>query len=127
MSEHNSLVASFANHHLAKTTAEKLHQAGFDMQKLSIIGKNRHEIQEEGEWGGAAVIDGLSVLDAAQYSCIPRESILDYEAELAVDRLLLVTHGTPDEISRAKTVIDTAHPDGWDGNVGCTVYYGCTD
>lgn len=125
MSEHNSLVASFANHHLARTTVEKLHKAGFDMRKLSIVGKNRPDIT--GEWEGAAVIDGLSVLDAEQYNCIPRESVLDHEAELDVDRLLLVAHGTPDEISRAKVVIDTAHPDGWDGNVGCTVYYGCTD
>jgi hypothetical protein len=125
MSEHNSLVASFANHHLAKTTVEKLHKAGFDMRKLSIVGKNRFDIAEK--WGGAVVIDGLSVLDEEQYSCIPRESVLDYEAELEVDRLLLVAHGTPDEIDKVKVVIDTAHPDGWDGNVGCTVYYGCTD
>lgn len=121
MSEHNSLVASFKNHHLAKTIVEKLHHAGFDMRKLSIIGKNA------GEWEGAAAGGGLSLLDAAQYECIPRESVLDYEAELKADRLLLVAHGTADEISRAKVVIDTAHPDGWDGNVGCTVYYGCAD
>lgn len=125
MSEHNSLVASFANHHLAKTTVEKLHKAGFDMGKLSIVGKDRFDIAEK--WGGAVVIDGLSVLDEEQYSCIPRESVLDYEAELEVDRLLLVAHGTPDEIDKAKVIIDTTHPDGWDGNVGCTVYYGCTD
>lgn len=125
MSEHNSLVASFGNHHLAKTTVEKLHKAGFDMRKLSIVSKDPHSIA--GELEGAAVVGRLNALDAAQYNCIPSESILDYEAELEVDRLLLVAHGTADEIAKAKIIIDTAHPDGWDGSVGCAIYYGCFD
>ena len=46
---------------------------------------------------------------------------------LKADRLLLFFHGTADEIVQAKSVIDATHPEGWNGNVGCSVYYGCLD
>jgi hypothetical protein len=72
-------------------------------------------------------VSDLSDLGSEQLSCIPREYIPNYEAELKVDRLLLVAHGTPEEISQARNVINSTHPDGWDGNVGCAVYYGCMD
>jgi hypothetical protein len=59
---------------------------------------------------------------------IPKESVLDYESEFKIDRLLLAAHGTPDEISQAQHIIDTTgHPESWDGSVGCSVYYGCLD
>lgn len=122
MSMNNSLVATYANHTLAKATVAKLHHAGFDMSKLSIVSKD-----ENGRLEGAAVLRSMSELGAMQFSCISSERIPDYEAELKVDRLLLVAHGSPEEIEQAKRVIDSTHPDGWDGNVGCTVYYGCMD
>lgn len=124
MSGNNSLVATYANHHLAETTVKELHRAGFDMNKLSILGKN---LQSAKEMAGATVLDNLDALDATQYACIPRERIHDYEAELGADRMLLVTHGTPDEIDRAKHIIDLTHPESWNGKVGCAVYYGCVD
>ena len=122
MSENNSLVATYANHSLAKATVKKLQKAGLDMRKLSIVGKNENKIPEK-----VTVFDDLNDLGAEQYSCISRETLPDYEAELQADRLLLFFHGTADEISRAKNIIDTTHPEGWNGNVGCAVYYGCLD
>ena len=92
------------------------------MSKLSIVGKDENKILE-----GVTVFDGLHELGTEQYSCISRETIPDYEDELKADRLLLFFHGTADEISRAKSIIDTTHPEGWNGNVGCSVYYGCLD
>lgn len=122
MSENISLVATYANHGLAKATVRKLQSDGFDMSKLFIVAKD-----EDKSLAGAAVVSALSELGSDQFSCIPRENIPDYEAELKTDRLLLVAHGTPDEIAKARSVIDLTHPDGWDGNVGCAVFYGCID
>jgi hypothetical protein len=122
MSANNSLVATYANHNQAKATVGKLQSAGFDMSKLFVIAK------DEGQsLAGAAVVGSLNDLGPEQFSCIPRENIPNYESELEVDRLLLVAHGTPDEITQAKKIIDSNHPDGWDGNVGCSIYYGCID
>lgn len=122
MSENNSLVATYANHSLAKATVKKLQKTGLDMSKLSIVGKDEDKILE-----GVTVVGGLYELGVGQYSCISRETIPDYEAELKADRLLLFFHGTADEIAKAKSIIDTTHPEGWNGNVGCAVYYGCID
>lgn len=125
MSVNNSLVATYANHSLAEATVRKLQTAGFDLKKLSIVSKDPHDLA--GEFDGAAVVSGLGALDEMQYSCIPKESILDYEEELQVDRMLLVAHGTSDEIALAKSIVDTTHPEDWGGGVGCTIYYGCFD
>jgi len=125
MSENISLVATYANHGLAKTTARKLQIAGFDVRKLSIVSNDLNDTV--GELEGATEFDRLDALDEAQYACIPRERVLDYEAELKADRLLLVAHGTVDEIAQAKSIVDATHPEGWNGNVGCAVYYGCDD
>lgn len=122
MSQHNSIVATYANHNLAKATVKKLENSGFDMRKLFIVARD-----EDPSLTGTAVVRGLSDLGTDQLSCIPRENIPNYEDELEVDRLLLVAHGTPGEIALARSVIDSTHPEGWDGNVGCAVYYGCND
>ena len=122
MSVNNSLVATYANHKQAKATLGKLQNAGFDMSKLFVVAND-----EDPSLAGAAVVGSLKDLGPEQFSCIPRENIPNYEAELGVDRLLLLAHGTPEEIDQAKRIIDSNHPDGWDGNVGCSIYYGCID
>jgi hypothetical protein len=126
MSANNSLVAAFKNHSLAQGVVKKLHESGFDMSKLFIVDQEQQRSSVT-ELEGAAVVGDLSALDAAKYACIPVERIPDYEAELKVGRLLLVAHGTPDEITQAKTAIDSTHPESWDGKVDCTIYYGCLD
>ncbi len=122
MSEHNSLIASYANHELARDTVRKLQGTGFDMGNLFVVARDGGKALE-----GAAVVSTLSDLGADQFGCIPRENIPNYEDELEVDRLLIVAHGTPDEIEQARSVIDSTHPGGWDGNVGCAIFYGCID
>lgn len=122
MSENNSLVATYADHSLAKATVKKLQKAGLDMSKLSIVGKDENKILKK-----VTVVGGMNELDAEQYSCLSREAIPDYEAELKAGRLLLFFHGKADEVSQAKNIIDTTHPEGWNGSVGCAVYYGCLD
>lgn len=114
MSANNSLVATYVNHRIGSSALEKLRQAGFDQNHLAII-SNDSDLHD------------LSALDAAQYACIPRERIHDYEAELNSDRMLIVAHGSSEEIERARQIIGENHPEGWDGKVTCAVYYGCSD
>ena len=122
MSQHNSLVATYANHNLAKTTVKNLQGAGFDMSKLFVVAKGDETLPI-----GASMVSALSDVGVEQFSCIPKDYIPNYDAELEVDRWLLVAHGTPSEIDQAMQVIDSTFPNGWGREVGCTVYYGCND
>lgn len=125
MSENISLVATYANHDLAKSTAAKLKVSGFDVRNLSIVRNDSSD--HVGEIEGAAVLNRMEALNQAQYACIPQDRINDYDAELKADRLLIVAHGTAEEIAQAKSIIDATHPESWNGKVDCTVYYGCVD
>ncbi len=158
MSNTNSVVAVFESHEQAEDAIRELQKDGFDMKKLSIVGKNYHTDEHvvgyytTGDrmmywgkigafWGGfwgllfgsaffwvpgigqvlvagplvmwivgaleeAAVFGGLSALGAALFSIgIPKKSVLQYETEVKSGRLLLVAHGTLDEVQRAKELL----------------------
>ena len=50
---------------------------------------------------------GLTALGAGLYSIgIPKNSIVQYETEVKNGKLLLVVHGTPEEVERAKELLD---------------------
>jgi hypothetical protein len=54
----------------------------------------------------AAVLGGLSALGAALYSIgIPKNSVVQYETEVKNGKLLLVAHGTADEVERARNIL----------------------
>lgn len=56
----------------------------------------------------AAVVGGLSALGAGLYSIgIPEKSILQYETSLKAGKYVLLVHGTPDEVTRAKAILST--------------------
>lgn len=56
---------------------------------------------------GAVVMGSLSALGAGLYSIgIPKNSIVQYETEVKNGKLLLVAHGTPVEVERAKELLD---------------------
>jgi len=42
MNNHNAVVAIYKSHTEAETAIKELQQSGFDMQKLSIVGRNYH-------------------------------------------------------------------------------------
>ena len=158
MSTVNSVVAVFTSHDHAEQAIRELQQDGFDMKKLSIVGKDCHTEEHvvgyytTGDrmlywgkmgafWGGfwalllgsaffwvpgigqvlvagplvmwivgaleeAAVVGGLGALGAALFSIgIPKESVVKYESEVKNGKLLLVAHGTPDEVERAKEIL----------------------
>src|SRR5271165_2163402 len=154
----NSVVAIFESHDQAEAAIRELQKDGFDMKKLSIVGKDYHTEEHvvgyytTGDrmlywgklgafWGGfwgllfgsaffwvpgigqllvagplvmwivgaleeAVVIGGISALGAALYSAgIPKNSILQYETEVKNGQLLLLVHGTADEVERAKDIL----------------------
>ena len=159
VSEQNSIVAIFASHNQAEEGVRELQKSGFDMKKLSIVGKDYHTDEHVvgyyntgdrmmywgklgafwgGLWGmlfgsafffvpgvgpllvagplvawivgaleGAAVMGGLSALGAALVGIgIPKDSVLQYEANLKAGKFLLILHGTSDEVQRAKDRLD---------------------
>ena len=159
MSERNSVVAIFETHHQAEDGVRELQQSGFNMKKLSIVGKDFHTNEHVvgyyntgdrmkywgtmgafwgGLWGmlfgsafffvpglgplvvagplvswivgtleGAAMMGGLSVLGAALVSIgIPTDSVLQYEESVRAGKFLLILHGNPQEVERAKDRLD---------------------
>ena len=159
MSEKNSVVAVFGSHEQAEAAVRELQKDGFDMKKLSIVGKDFHTEEHVvgyyntgdrmaywgkqgafwgGFWGllfgsaffwvpglgqllvagplvmyivagleGAAVMGGLGALGAGLYSIgIPKDSVVQYEMEVKNAKLLLIVHGTPKEVEKAKDLLD---------------------
>ena len=57
----------------------------------------------------AALFGGLSALGAGLYSIgIPKSSVLEYEAALKDHKYLVVAHGTADEVSHAREILQRA-------------------
>jgi uncharacterized membrane protein len=161
MLDKNSVVAIFDRHTQAEEAVKQLQEAGFDMKKLSIVGKEYHTQENVtgyytagdrmmywgkngafwgGIWGllfgsaffmipgigpfvaagpivawivaaleGSLVVGGISAIGAGLYSIgIPKDSIVAYETSLKAGKYMLVAHGTPDEVTRAQTVISTS-------------------
>ena len=158
MSDKNSVVAVFASHDKAEDAVRELQKSGFDMKKLSIVGKDYHTEEHVvgyyntgdrmmywgklgafwgGFWGllfgsaffwvpgigqlvvagplvmwivgaleGAVVTGGITALGAGLYSIgILKNSVLQYETAVKNDKLLLVAHGTADEVQRARDLL----------------------
>lgn len=158
--ENTAVVGIYGAHTEAEASVKELQRSGFDMRKLSIVGKDYHTEEHvvgyynTGDrmkvwgklgafWGGlwgllfgsafffipgigplivfgplvvwivaalesAVVIGGLSVLGAALYGIgIPKDSIMQYETALKSDKFLVIAHGTPDEVTKARRILDT--------------------
>jgi hypothetical protein len=60
---------------------------------------------------GAVVVGGLSALGAALYGIgIPKDSVIQYETDMAADHFLVMAHGTDEEVQRAKKILDAVNP-----------------
>ncbi|MCA9473388.1 MAG: hypothetical protein MRJ96_06635 [Nitrospirales bacterium] len=156
----SSCIGIYNTHTDAENGIKELQRVGFDMKKLSIVGKGYHTEEHAagfyntgervkfwgklgafwgGLWGilfgwatfwlpgigpliaagplvstilagleGAAVVGGLNAVGAALFSLgIPKDSIITYETALKAEKFLLIVHGTPDEVSRAKEILST--------------------
>ena len=164
MSRKNSIVAIYPSHTAAEAVVKELQHSGFDMKKLSIVGRDYHTDEHVigyynagdrmkywgkmgafwgGIWGmlfgsafflipgigplivagplvawivgaleGAAVVGGLSAVGAGLYSLgIPKDSILRYETALKTDKFVLIAHGSVDETTRAKDILNRTNPE----------------
>jgi hypothetical protein len=61
---------------------------------------------------GAVVVGGLSAIGAGLYSLgIPKDSILRYETALKTGKYVLIVHGSMDETTRAKEILDRTKPE----------------
>jgi uncharacterized membrane protein len=164
MNKNNSIVAIYPSHTAAEAAIKELQQSGFDMKKLSIVGRDEHTDEHVvgyynagdrmkywgklgafwgGFWGllfgsgfflipgigpllvagplvswivgaleGAVVVGGLSAIGAGLYSLgIPKDSILRYERALKTGKYVLIVHGSMDETTRAKEILNRTKPE----------------
>jgi hypothetical protein len=60
---------------------------------------------------GAVVVGGLSAIGAALYGIgVPKDSVLQYEAQIKADGFLVIAHGPADEMERAKDILGSTGP-----------------
>jgi hypothetical protein len=164
MNKNNSVVAIYSSHTAAEAAIKELQQSGFDMTKLSIVGRDTHtdehvvgyynvgdRMKYWGKigafwgwiWGcffGSAfffipgigplivagplvtwivgalestvVVGGLSALGGGLVNLgIPKDSILKYETALKTDKFVLVAHGTMEEVTHAKEILERTGPE----------------
>src|SRR5277367_641942 len=59
---------------------------------------------------GAVLVGGLSALGAGLFSIgIPKDSVVQYETALKSDKFLLLAHGTSDEVTKARDILQRTH------------------
>jgi uncharacterized membrane protein len=155
----SSVIAVYSTHDRAEAAVRDLQHQGFDMTKLSIVGKDHHDEQHVlgyynvgdrmkawgklgafwgGMWGlvmtaavffipgvgpvavagpvvacivaaleNAVVIGGAGVLAAALVNMgIPKDTALKYEKAIHAGECVLIANGAPDEVARAKALLD---------------------
>jgi hypothetical protein len=159
MQKLDTIVAVYSTHAQAEEAIRAFQSSGFDMKKLSIVGKDYHSEEHvigfynagdrmkvwgkrgafwgtfwgmlfgsglflipglghllvlgplvawiAGALGEGAVIGGLTALGAGLYSVgIPKDSIVRYETALKADQFVVVAHGTLDEVTAAKRILE---------------------
>lgn len=56
---------------------------------------------------GAAAVGGMTALGAALVSLgLPKREVLKYESHIKADSYLVIAHGSPDEVARAKVLME---------------------
>jgi hypothetical protein len=60
---------------------------------------------------GATVVGGLSAIGAGLFGMgIPKDSVVKYEMAVKTDHFLLMVHGTPAEVEKARKIIENTQP-----------------
>ena len=170
MADTNAVVAVFDTHSEADEAVRELQKSGFDMKKLSVVGKDYHTEEHVvgyynagdrmkhwgklgafwgGLWGllfgaaffwvpgigpvliggplvawiiaaleGAVVVGGLSAIGAGLFSLgIPKDSIVQYESAVKAGKYVVVTHGTAQDVAKARDILSTLKPSGLNDHV----------
>jgi hypothetical protein len=153
-----SVIGVVRTHADAEEVVKELQRSGFDMKKLSVVGKGYHSEEHPlgfystgdrikswggigafwgGLWGllfgaaffwipgigplavagpfvhaivtgleGAVLVGGVGAVGAALMGLgLPKESIIRYETRLKADNYLIIAHGTPEEVDRARSIL----------------------
>jgi hypothetical protein len=59
----------------------------------------------------AVLVGGLGALGAALYGIgIPKDSVIQYEADMKADAFLVMAHGSDEEVARAKKILGAGNP-----------------
>jgi uncharacterized membrane protein len=147
MTDTNAVIAVYDNHSAAEGAVKDLQKSGFDMKKLSIVGKDYHADEQVvgyynagdrmkywGKWGafwggfwgllfgaaffwvpaiGPVLVAGplAACIGAGLYSVgIPKDSVVTYETAIKAGQYLVVAHGTPAEVDKARGILSTLKP-----------------
>jgi hypothetical protein len=134
MSDKNAIVAIYNSYQNAANAIRELQEAGFDMQRLSVVGKDRNvEKHLVGYYlvpgigpilvagplatyianraATGAAVEGPSVIGFGLHSIgIPKASILEYEAALKAEKFLVIAQGTRDELLEARQILAATEP-----------------
>ena len=103
----------------AENAVKALRRAGFNMKKISIIGRDNHT--EEHVVGFLNASDRAEVFGKLLMAVgIPKVSVLRYEIALKADRFMLVVHGGAQEIKRAHELLETSGLASFDHHRGQT-------
>jgi uncharacterized membrane protein len=63
---------------------------------------------------GAVVVGGLGAVGGGLASIgIPKDSIVEYEVALKTDKYLLIVHGTPESVEKARQIINSSKHSGY--------------
>jgi uncharacterized membrane protein len=168
----STVVAAYDSHDKAEEAVHELEKSGFDMQALSIVGKDFRTEEDVvgyyntgdrmkawgktgafwgGLWGllfgsafffvpgigplfvagplvgwivgaleGAVVFGSLSALGAGLYSIgIPKDSVIEYEAQVRAGRFLVIAHGGHDQLDRMKAALEPTDTQGLSEHACC--------
>lgn len=64
---------------------------------------------------GAVAVGGISAIGAGLVSIgIPKDSVLKYDVALKTDKYLLVVHGTPDAVAKARSILHNTGASSYD-------------
>jgi len=134
MSDKNTIVAVYDTGQDTENAVNELQKIGFDLQKLSIVGRDHRTDQHivgcyllpgigpvlvAGPLAAyivrateaAVVVDGLSAIGCGLFSIgIPKNNALQYETALKADKYLLIAQGTGDDLLPAKSAIRATGP-----------------
>jgi hypothetical protein len=99
----SALIGTYNNQVQAEEVLKALERSGYDIKKLSIVGKDYHMEEHEGSTG----VGGLGAVDRVLVNLgLPKASVVKYETLLKSDMYLLIAHGTREEVGKARDIME---------------------
>jgi hypothetical protein len=130
MEHDDSLLCVSSTHAEAERAIKCLSSCGFDITKLSLVGKGYHSeehplgfytaLDKMRAWGGVGafwggiwgllvapvLVGGTSALGAALTMIgVPDDLVIKYETALKAKKYVLIMHGNADEVAKARIVL----------------------